>query len=72
MKHFLFTTILSGAMLATTAVDAPAQMNSLQPARKLQIAEELIAHYYVEPVDQDTIVEEAIRAMLKTLDPHSA
>lgn len=71
MRHFLHT-ILSAAVITVSAVQASAQMGSLPPARKLQIAEELIARYYVEPVDQDTIVEEAIRAMLKTLDPHSA
>ena len=30
------------------------------------------AVFYVEDVDSDTIVAEAIKAMLKTLDPHSA
>lgn len=44
----------------------------LTPDRKLQYAEGIISTYYVEPVDRDTIVDEAIRAMLKTLDPHSA
>ena len=43
----------------------------LTPDRKLQYAEGIIPTYYVEPVDRDTIVDEAIKAMLKTLDPHS-
>ena len=58
-------------MLATTFIPSAAQMTPLPANRKLQIAEDLISHYYVEPVDRDTIVDEAIRAMLKTLDPHS-
>lgn len=71
MRHFLLN-ILSAAMLAATFIPSAAQMTSLPANRKLQIAEDLISHYYVEPVDRDTIVDEAIRAMLKTLDPHSA
>ncbi len=63
--------ILSAAMLATTFIPSAAQMIPLPANRKLQIAEDLISHYYVEPVDRDTIVDGAIRAMLKTLDPHS-
>lgn len=38
---------------------------------KLKYAERIISSYYVEEVDRDTIVDEAIKAMLKTLDPHS-
>ncbi len=63
--------IFSAAMLTTTFIPSAAQMTPLPANRKLQIAEDLISHYYVEPVDRDTIVDEAIRAMLKTLDPHS-
>lgn len=51
---------------------AYAQTFNLTPERKLQLAEEVISKFYVETVDKDTIVDEAIRAMLKTLDPHSA
>ncbi|MDE6371243.1 MAG: S41 family peptidase, partial [Duncaniella sp.] len=43
----------------------------LDPARKLAFVEQLIAGYYVDPIDTTKVVEEAIRAMLKTLDPHS-
>jgi carboxyl-terminal processing protease len=73
MKHFI-ANILSAAVLSTSFIPmaAASQTNGMVPSRKLQIAEELISHYYVESVDQDTIVDEAIRAMLKTLDPHSA
>lgn len=68
----IFTAIfaLSTALLCT--LSANAQGGMFTPDRKLQIAEELIARFYVEPVKRDTIVDEAIRAMLKTLDPHSA
>lgn len=39
---------------------------------KLGRAEAIIENLYVEEVDTDTLVTEAIRAMLRTLDPHSA
>lgn len=44
----------------------------LTPDQKLRLAAALIDNYYVEEVDNDTLVSEAIIAMLKTLDPHSA
>ncbi len=40
--------------------------------RKLRLAEAVIENYYVDSVDADKMVEQAIIAMLKTLDPHSA
>ena len=45
---------------------------TLDPGQKLRAAQAVIENYYVEEVDADTIVTEAIKAMLKTLDPHSA
>lgn len=44
----------------------------MNPAQKVGIAAQLIEGYYVEDVNSDSLVEEAIVAMLKTLDPHSA
>ncbi len=57
--------ILAGAALCAAGFE-------LTPDRKLQYAEAIISNYYVDSVNRDTIVDEAIRAMLKTLDPHSA
>lgn len=53
---------------------AYAQKEQLQftPDQKLRAAEAIIENFYVEDVNSDTIVSEAIIAMLKTLDPHSA
>ncbi len=48
-----------------------AQEFRFTPAQKLNYAERLIEKYYVDTVKADTIVDEAIIAMLKTLDPHS-
>lgn len=41
------------------------------PARKLQLAEFAITNLYVDPVNEDKLVEEAIVKMLEQLDPHS-
>lgn len=46
--------------------------NDYDASQKLRRAEALIEHFYVDEVDSDTLVAEAIRAMIKTLDPHSA
>ena len=43
--------------------------NALQ---KLGYAERIIENFYVDSVDADGMVEDAIIAMLKTLDPHSS
>lgn len=42
------------------------------PSHKLQYAEQAISKLYVDSVDQDKLVEEAIIGMLKSLDPHSS
>lgn len=42
------------------------------PDQKLRVAEAVIEKYYVEDVDAEDLATEAIRAMLKTLDPHSS
>ena len=41
------------------------------PARKLQLAEFAISNLYVDPVDEEKMVESAIIKMLSDLDPHS-
>lgn len=42
------------------------------PLQKLILAEARINQLYVEDVDEDKLVEDAIRGMLNQLDPHSA
>lgn len=42
------------------------------PLRKLQLAEFAIANLYVDKVDEEKLVEDAIKGMLEKLDPHSA
>ena len=42
------------------------------PLRKLQLAEMMINSAYVDSVDENKLVEDGIRGMLKGLDPHSS
>jgi carboxyl-terminal processing protease len=67
----IFIAIVALAAVCAAMVRAE-QTEQLTPDRKLLIAHHIVSNYYVEDVDADTIVDEAIRAMLKTLDPHSA
>jgi len=53
-----------------TSLTALAQNDS--PLRKLNIAEMAIKALYVDNVDEDKLVEDAIRGMLEKLDPHSS
>lgn len=66
MKKILLTIAAAGAMIGSMA-----QTQKFEPMRKLQLTGALIENYYVDSVNTDTIVQEAIIAMLKTLDPHS-
>lgn len=54
--------------LLTSAVSA----QQFMPAHKLSYAEQAIARMYVDSVNEDKLVEEAIVGMLKSLDPHSS
>ena len=42
------------------------------PLRKLQYAEMAISNLYVDSVDEERLVEDALRGMLDKLDPHSS
>jgi len=42
------------------------------PLRKLQMAEMAVTSLYVDSVDENKLAEDAIRGMLKELDPHSS
>lgn len=53
------------------ALTVQAQKPNNEALRKLQMAEFAISHLYVDPVDENKLVEEAIVKMLAQLDPHS-
>jgi len=60
------------AAVAVALTAAAQRDRQFTPDQKLQLATYVIENYYVEDVNSDTLVSEAIVAMLKTLDPHSA
>lgn len=66
MMKKLFTIII-----CICAVTAQAQKPNNEALRKLQMAEFAITNLYVDKVDEDKLVEEAIIKMLAQLDPHS-
>ncbi|MCM1110644.1 MAG: S41 family peptidase [Clostridium sp.] len=62
-------------LLAATVVSIlsvfNAAANDFDPSTKLRYAEKIIENYYVDSVPAEEMVDKAIVAMLKTLDPHS-
>ena len=70
LKITLCVAILS---LQTMSVFAQMKINMGEdaPLRKLQIAEIATTNLYVDSVDENKLVEDAIRGMLEKLDPHS-
>ena len=67
--------ILYVALLWLLSISATAQLRiktkNDDALRKLQIAEMAVSNLYVDSVDENKLVEDAIRGMLEKLDPHS-
>jgi carboxyl-terminal processing protease len=61
--------ILWSILVLLISYNARAQMN---PKIKLQDALKLIQDNYVDPVNDEQVVDAAIKAMLSSLDPHSS
>lgn len=72
MKKLLFAAGTFVIALACIAATPRASKTQMTPDQKLRYAEAIISGYYVDSVNEDTLVSEAIISMLKTLDPHSA
>ena len=66
IAKFAFTAVLTAASLI-----ASAQIKMTQ-SQKLKIAEMAVNEYYVDTVNEEKLVEDAIRGMLNELDPHSS
>ncbi len=66
MKKLLYT------VLALTAAAGLFAQRALTPQQKLGMTEALISQYYVDTVNDEKLVETAIRSMLEELDPHSS
>jgi carboxyl-terminal processing protease len=67
----LFVPILSLALLAVMASDAPARRSPFAPLSIFARALAYVEVSYVEPIDQETLVYGAIRGLADSLDPHS-
>lgn len=70
VRLLLFCLFTFLPLVASAQLTFRAGKNS--PIRKLQLAEMLINSAYVDSVDEDKLVEDGIRGMLKGLDPHSS
>lgn len=68
MKKLLLSIL---AMASVSAIVSLAQQRKFTPDQKLRYAAALIEECYVDSVNSDSLVTEAIVAMLHTLDPHS-
>ena len=68
-RIFLAVSLLS---LITANALAQIELDQFTASDKLRFADHIINRFYVDEVNEDSIVEQAIIAMLKTLDPHSA
>ena len=68
------TILAAMLLLLPAAASAQFRINNREnsPLRKLQFAEVAINNLYVDSVDEQKLVEDAIRGMLDRLDPHSA
>jgi len=67
-KALFFIAIMGGVISAQTA---SGQNFGTDASRKLQMAQFAITNLYVDKVDENKLVEEAIIKMLAQLDPHS-
>ena len=68
MKKILLLTI----GLLSCLISAKAQKSVDEQIRKLIISTITINNYYVDSVNTEKLVEDAIRGMIEKLDPHSA
>ena len=69
-KKYLY---IAALLLLTLTASAQFRVNNSDnsPLRKLQFAEIAINNLYVDSVNEQKLVEDAIRGMLEKLDPHS-
>lgn len=62
---FLFATVLMAFGVSSTTAQ------NINQNQKLRMAEAAISQFYVDSINEPKLVEDAIRGMLKGLDPHS-
>lgn len=70
--RLLAVPVLASVLVAVMTSEAPARRSPFEPLAVFARALSYIELAYVEPVDQDKVVEGAIRGLANSLDPHSA
>lgn len=70
MKRIL--SLVAACLVTTLAATAQRTMTMPQSMQKLLNAEYAISTLYVDSVNEDKLIEEAIKGMLGSLDPHSS
>ncbi len=70
MKHFISLALSLILPLAAASQTSGGKM-SVTPDQKMRLVGKYIENYYVDTVNMEKVSEEAIKAMLKILDPHS-
>ena len=64
--------LFMGMLFLCGAASAQVRLTDESQLRKLSIAEMAVTNLYVDSVDEQKLVEDAIRGMLEKLDPHSS
>src|SRR3712207_5803488 len=64
-------TLIAAAFVCCGTFAQNVTLESESALQKLQMAEMAVKYFYVDSVDENSLVENAIRGMLKELDPHS-
>ena len=72
MKKYLFIALLAFLAVTFASAQLRIKMGKNSPIEKLGRAEIAITNLYVDSVDENKLVEDAIRGMLEKLDPHSS
>ena len=72
MKKYILLALVALMTVSSANAQMRVRMGKNSPIEKLGRAEIAIANLYVDSVDENKLVEDAIRGMLEKLDPHSA
>lgn len=72
LKLLFFLLFAMGWMMPTANAQTTIRLGRESPVYKLQFAEMAINNLYVDSVNEESLVEDAIRGMLEKLDPHSS
>ena len=72
MKKVLLLALVAVMTISSMNAQMRIKTGKTSPIEKLGRAEIAIANLYVDSVDENRLVEDAIRGMLEKLDPHSA